>query len=79
MCVCVFVRACVRACVCVCVRVRVHVCVCVFSVCVCVCARVYVCVPQAIGFSVSPHHLHYFIFCTLIMKYSNRTYKGFAI
>ena len=47
MCVCVRVRACVRACVCVCVRacVRVRACVCVGGVCMraCVSVRAYVC------------------------------------
>ena len=44
VCVCVCVRACVRACVCVCVCVRVCVCVCVcVRVCMCVRARECVC------------------------------------
>ena len=53
VCMCMCVRACVRACVCVCMRVRACVCVCVrmcvrvracVCACVCVCVRVCACV-----------------------------------
>ena len=44
VCVCVYVRACVRVCVCVYARAHVRACVNVVCVCVCVCVCVYVCV-----------------------------------
>ena len=45
MCVCAFVRVCVRVCACACVHVCVRACMCVcMHACVCVCVCVHVCV-----------------------------------